>query len=448
MSLKNILLFGCIGAAIICSFASASSAFAADYLSGPAICSKGKFPREHGGYVEVPRSYVDSSSEKVKLYYWLNSEFDPQKPSAIYFVGGPGGHAHYTFSSLAARFSNWNFILFDPRGVFCSRPDTEQQFLESDQYSSVNTAMDAEQILNALGISKVTVIGASYGTIPATIFASRYSEKTRSLILEGVVDKAGDHLFISNTRIRAINQFWHELKNDQRLKIQTLDSLNDVRSDWFAIKASQLLYSSFFKENFSEFLSQEIFGKSIDQARDNVKYLKPTVQTMNNNDYMLLSRPVYQSIVCREMGGRSPTASFGLILDDDNEWHTDILNSPSSGICKGVETAEYPYDSKNFPVKAPIYYFNGKMDGATDFSNAQYHFQMTAKGRAYLFLFDQGGHHPLSDLVDHQGSLINHAAAASLENIFELAIEGSEVPSELVKQYNRFDFTKIDYLSK
>ncbi|MEY2580906.1 MAG: hypothetical protein QOE09_755 [Ilumatobacteraceae bacterium] len=57
-----------------------------------------------------------------------------------------------------------------------------------DTYGSADSARDLDALRAALGIPKLDIIGNSYGAMPATAYALRFPQRTRSLILSSGVD--------------------------------------------------------------------------------------------------------------------------------------------------------------------------------------------------------------------------------------------------------------------
>jgi proline iminopeptidase len=78
----------------------------------------------------------------------------------------------------------YNLLVFDQRGIAFSRPQ-ESLYQNLDFYSSLNTALDLEEIRKKLGLQQLIIYGASYGTVPATIYSSLFPERVLFAILEG-----------------------------------------------------------------------------------------------------------------------------------------------------------------------------------------------------------------------------------------------------------------------
>jgi proline iminopeptidase len=126
----------------------------------------------HGQYISTPSG---------QLYY----EREGQGPPVILVAGGPGGsHSsfHPWFSRLAATHT---VIYFDNIGR--GRSD---RLKNPSGYTVVRDADDIECLRKALGFSTITVLGHSYGGMPALAYALKYPSTT-------------DHLILSDTLLNA-----------------------------------------------------------------------------------------------------------------------------------------------------------------------------------------------------------------------------------------------------
>lgn len=176
------------------------------------------------GYLEAPLSYEDNNShETVRLAVTRLPATGEKQGSLVTVAGGPGLPGIRI--PLVAETVNENFdiIGYDPRGVGQSRPrircpspeldedvDTliaEKQNADWVQDCAINTGLkvlkhigtdeavnDLEVLRNALGGDKLNVIGYSYGTQVAQIYAERFPNKVRAMVLDGVVDITEDYI--------------------------------------------------------------------------------------------------------------------------------------------------------------------------------------------------------------------------------------------------------------
>ncbi|MEM7030779.1 MAG: alpha/beta hydrolase [Chloroflexota bacterium] len=195
------------------------------------------------GYVMVPENRRLSSSEEqtfIRLYVTVihsrnqNAQPDP----VIYLSGGPGGRTFPFIRSISRRFDEIleerDLILFDQRGIHLSEPNLDcpeildwkmatldqslarnevvsgnikanlscldrlnKSDIDVSAYTSAASALDIDDIRQALGYEQVNLYGVSYGSRLA-LTAMRDLEETgtiRSVILDSVYSPPED-LFI------------------------------------------------------------------------------------------------------------------------------------------------------------------------------------------------------------------------------------------------------------
>lgn len=183
------------------------------------------------GYVDAPLIYpAVAQAGKVRLAMTRLPARGFKKGSVVVISGGPGlpGINPYMSSdSAVGRLKeSYDIIGYDPRGVgqstptiSCELPDRDEQTLfegraiaESEaqvrrtiaacinqtgavvlQHIGTNEAVnDLNVIRVALGEAALTAVAYSYGTKVAALYAERFPEQTRALVLDGVVDLSED----------------------------------------------------------------------------------------------------------------------------------------------------------------------------------------------------------------------------------------------------------------
>ena len=144
---------------MICAFCLASLSYSAQAQTPPAV----KHPP--GDYVTV---------NGAKLWYESEGRGEP----LILISGGPGdshGIFHPFFSRLA---DQHRLIYFDAFGV--GKSDRAKSRKE---YTFARDVEDLEGLRKALGLSKIDILGQSYGGMVAQAYALKYPESVRRLIL-------------------------------------------------------------------------------------------------------------------------------------------------------------------------------------------------------------------------------------------------------------------------
>ncbi|MBF7688183.1 alpha/beta fold hydrolase [Acinetobacter sp. EC24] len=189
------------------------------------------------GFLDVPLAYSQSSlhpsqrnTRRVKLALTLLPATKVKKGSLVMISGGPGESGINPSlgedPSVRKLRESYDIIGYDPRGVGESIPriscevnaTSEQQLKYNDdiadaerqtrnlissciqqtgadvlQHIGTEEAVnDLDMIRQALNEPKLTAVAYSYGTKVAALYAEKFPEKTRALVLDGVVDLAED----------------------------------------------------------------------------------------------------------------------------------------------------------------------------------------------------------------------------------------------------------------
>jgi pimeloyl-ACP methyl ester carboxylesterase len=182
----------------------------------------------------APLDYDRPNGQSIKLHLAKSPAADPAHKIGSLFInfGGPGGTAASTFEDGGADVfpglnQRFDIIAMDPRGVGQSEPsidckanqETEgiysQPFPTPDNVnpralvakdlryigrcaslnkqilshvSTANVARDIDLLRQALGESKITYFGYSYGTFLGATYASLFPHNYRAMVLDGPVD--------------------------------------------------------------------------------------------------------------------------------------------------------------------------------------------------------------------------------------------------------------------
>jgi pimeloyl-ACP methyl ester carboxylesterase len=177
----------------------------------------------------VPLDWSRPRGELIDIAVARRATASPEQRigSLVLLPGGPGGSGVNTLlakvpvsAQLAARF---DIVSFDPRGtnrshpVMCDAnllnalpnviPDTGATLAGVQEYSrrlgescrqhtgalidhvdSVSTARDIDALRAALGERKISLYGASYGTLAGAMYAEQFPSRVRTLLLDSVFD--------------------------------------------------------------------------------------------------------------------------------------------------------------------------------------------------------------------------------------------------------------------
>ena len=183
------------------------------------------------GTLQVPLDYAHPDGRKITLSLIKKQATGPgaRIGSLLYNPGGPGESGLYYLRndpSVADLNKRFDLVAWDPRGVGASAPvacvdgpqldaylsidsvlddpDEKAAGIQSDKdfaagcqqqsgyllpfMDSASTARDMEQIRAAIGDSKLTYLGFSYGTLLGQWYARLFPTHVRALSLDGVLD--------------------------------------------------------------------------------------------------------------------------------------------------------------------------------------------------------------------------------------------------------------------
>lgn len=173
------------------------------------------------GVLEVPENPDAPAGAKIRLRVAMVRSVNRRGATDPLFVlaGGPGQSATDFYASAAPAFGRVqrerDLVLVDQRGtggsnaLKCDFPDEQEQAelsaaeirrhtqrcLESIQgdpryYTTSIAVRDLDAVRAALGYESINLYGVSYGTRVAQHYLRRYSQRTRSVVLDGVVPPA------------------------------------------------------------------------------------------------------------------------------------------------------------------------------------------------------------------------------------------------------------------
>jgi pimeloyl-ACP methyl ester carboxylesterase len=189
--------------------------------------------------ISVPLDYADPTGQKISLQLLRVHDSDDAHPTGSLLVnpGGPGGSGVELALGIAGQVSDallrhFDLVGFDPRGVGLSTPITCLSDAQKDrinaaspdvrtaagfaeakrlakeiadacsqkygsalkEYNTVQTAMDMDQIRQAVGDSRMNYLGFSYGTKLGAQYIHMFPGRVRVAVLDGAVDPLLDDI--------------------------------------------------------------------------------------------------------------------------------------------------------------------------------------------------------------------------------------------------------------
>jgi len=223
--------------------------------------------------LRLPVDWARPDGQKFDLALARRKAADPSHRvgNLVFGPGGPGDSGREkVISTPTSRFSpemlkRFDVVSFDPRGIGGSNPitcsaDLLQQrplpMLKSqadfdaavaynrelaadcrahtanglyDHVDTLSMAKDLDAIRAALGDSKLTYHGSSYGTLLGQQYAEQYPGRIRAMVLESVIDRSSPNTraFLKTQAIAAQDSFNQFVKWCERTKCDP-----DIRATW------------------------------------------------------------------------------------------------------------------------------------------------------------------------------------------------------------------------
>lgn len=421
-----------------------------DYVSGKKLCQE-LTQKEKGKW--VPVGFY--GEEKVWVYTHFVGEFDKEKPTVLYFTGGPGSHSHNleTQAHIANQLGH-NFLAFDPRGVACSRPEKQKIYTDLNFVSSELFMQDALAILQAYDLASVVVWGSSYGTVPATMLASKAPDKVRALLLEGVFYK-----FSSSEGVKQqLYDFMQALNAEVLIKAENFHHLEyknerEANPLFLILRDLSLYHGQEARQLFINHLNGSVLNAEADEVDYEVlrQWVDDTLGLYKKRDQIinpLVDPRVHTAIVEKELGrctrdfnavdfaiknadldeikqtpssdnpvacpegvARSYVETLGLKEVGRTQWspenyvikyEKDIQILVFEDVSYSFGDIPQTYKPEDYSFTQPVYYFNGSHDLATPTDLALKHYEsVRLETDTHHFIKFQGrGHHPINETFE------------------------------------------------
>lgn len=338
---------------------------------------------------------VDAQGRRFALRYAYREAEDPDMPVVIDIPGGPGQGSIGMPLSVPYEFG---IVRTDPRGAGCNA----NAAISAEDVDSETIAKDVLAVVRDIGAKRYILYGASYGTMVATIAASKAREagvpEPQAVVMEGVIGRAYKPEESLGDRVER----WRELK--RRLPPGAVRALSqdpppfgfspEVWGGWIEYL---LLYggSPGGGEGFAVTALSAVDPAAPESDHEMVRSMLETFSQPADAAHVNL----YRAIVCRELDGANRGQKTDMILRGGE------LVPLAPGFCEG-RPMDHPFDAAQYQISAPLFYFSGGEDPATPEFQTRYHYESQPAAPKTWVRVPSGSHLSLSgNLMDCQDSL-------------------------------------------
>lgn len=417
------------------------------------------FKAENGFFVPVPVDYNDASKGVTDIYAHFKKAYNPLLPTYILFTGGPGQSSHFSSGGKVDLYAElgYNFLLFDQRGIAFSRPDNELTWKNPEFHSSENNARDLEEIRRFLKIEKLSVYGASYGTVPATIYGHLYPDRTRSVVLEGVVYDGFDVTpQKDNFLVNLTQNYFNSLPQDVKNKLNRISDDKIVSKMWLPAYVQAFLMHS-------GMVSLPLLTDMLQQATraEDSQFMTEfhNIQNEKNKGYTAgknLDEDLVNSMILTKEFGMARTDITTQLILNNGKIERQITGELSQYVSAAKKfnlplEKHSTYVASDYPLTVPTYYIQGSRDGATIPQWAIKHWKAVPKNEAYLFILKDGGHMPGGQILTFgldENKEVGNQASAFFQEIFRKMLDASPIDKDLISKWNDTGKSKFSFTSK
>jgi proline iminopeptidase len=348
--------------------------------------------------IERPMLPTTDGSPTFGYSFKLHPGTDPDAPTVIFLPGGPGETSISVERDPTLLPANFSLIQTDPRGVGCNAPESVDQY-PSAFYDSSFIAGDVLAITEQIGLSNYVLYGISYGTLVATVAASRAEAegftRPRAVVLEGVLGEP----FARDGQVEEVFQAqWRivrdRLPDDIRAQLVTEPlPLGLSPEQWGGALTTMLSLGTVTPPvTVAESLLYSLSPLVGEEERAS---LRDTVLEVNEDSVDAFGWRMHEAVACHEI---EETGFRVLALLGGELTVTETY-------CN-AESLDRAYVARDWPITVPIYYFSGTDDPNTPPWQAISHFAAQNAAPRALVSIIGAGHNPVGfNMTDCQPAL-------------------------------------------
>jgi proline iminopeptidase len=291
----------------------------------------------------------------------------------------------------------YNVINTDVRGVGCNINSSTP--FKSDALTTEYFARDVLSIVQVLRMTQYVLFGVSYGTVQATVMANiarnEGIQTPTALVLEGILGKWQ----LNTTDVVALNKEW--LKATPLIPASVVTAISQS-SEPFGIPT----------KDWATFLTQTLNAGTTPTLGNATAYYLAPLGSADQNVVAQAKSQIQGTISQFKTETRPETIWLATVLHctetEGSVYATDFVNGrfveTGPDVCPSLGLSFVrPYDSAQYPVNVPIYYFEGADDPDTIPENATYHFDHQTQADRVFTLVGSAGHTALSGTLRETG---------------------------------------------
>lgn len=350
-------------------------------------------------HYDLPIYWGQTGSPTFTYYFQVQSATvgTPSTAPIGIMINGGAGAPSIGYASGTVFPPTFNVINTDVRGVGCNINSANP--FKSDALTTEYFSRDVLSIVQVLRLQQYVLYGVSYGTVQATVMANMARNEgiqaPTAVVLEGILGNW--QLNVSD--VPDLNNAW--TKATALIPASVVATLSQSAQP-FGIPTND--WTTFLSDTLNQ-------GTTPTLGNSTAHYLTPLGSA--DPTVVAQAKAVIQGRVVEIRAGIKPEmfrlATVLHCTETEGSVHaTDFVNGrfveTGSDLCPGLGLRFIkPYDSAQYPVDVPIYYFEGGDDPSTNPQSAKYHFDHQTRADRLFTLIGGGGHTALSRTLREAG---------------------------------------------
>lgn len=310
-------------------------------------------------------------------------------PTIVKIPGGPGGTSfEESVDSLGAP-ADFGVMLTDPRFVGINEVAHPEKF--KNAMTSDAVAEDILEALKSVGVKSYILYGQSYGTVVATIAASKASATPpRAIVLDGTLGRALTQKEHVADFEREWATYWSKLSESSREKFK--QRIREIKAqgrfsdeDMFTIFQLSLMVRNLGPQDYIGTFVNSVMN---DPIGDVTKSLQDSLDRMNDDSEA--AKLFHAIVACREIYlDNEAEADFSFAGIKGKTSTTDL--GPCTEFAESSQIKRF--DAEDYQVNSPIFYLQGENDPATPSWQAIHHYKGQKQSVAKRMIVVPGGGH-------------------------------------------------------